>query len=230
MTHMLETPKCRYDLIAFDVDGTLVTGPDQFTVWEVLNKHFTGTPDHNKERYAAYLAGKLSYADWVALDVTGWRDAGANRNDIIEALAPLKLIDGVRETMQQLKATGAKLVVISGTLDLMLATLYPDHPFDEVYCNHLGFTDAGLIAHWNATPFDMQGKAEALRAVALRFEIPMSRCAFVGDSSNDVWIAQLAGYSIAINPRSEKLIEAVDTVLHGDDFRVVLPHLLAGAD
>ena len=214
-----------YPLIAFDVDGTLVRGPNGFTVWEVLNEAFTGTPEHNKERYAAYLAGKLSYAEWVALDVSGWRDAGATRDDLVAALAPLQLIDGVRETMTALKATGAKLVVISGTLDLMLHSLYPDHPFDEIYCNHIGFADDGTIAHWRATPFDMQGKAEALRAVSVRFETPLKRCAFVGDSSNDVWIAQTAGFSIAINPRSDELKKASDVCLESDDFRAVLPHL-----
>ena len=77
-------------LIAFDVDGTLVRGPDGMTVWEVLNLAFTGTPEWNKERYAAYKAGKLSYAEWVALDITGWREAGARRDDLIAAFEPVQ--------------------------------------------------------------------------------------------------------------------------------------------
>jgi HAD superfamily phosphoserine phosphatase-like hydrolase len=216
-------------LIAFDVDGTLVRGPDGMTVWEVLNLAFTGTPEWNKERYAAYKAGKLSYAEWVALDISGWREAGAKRDDLIAAFEPLELIRGVPEAINTLRDAGLRLFVISGTLDLMLNTLFPDHPFEEVYCNHIGFDDDGRIAHWRATPFDMAGKAEALRALALRFEIPLARCAFVGDSSNDVWIARSAGRSVAFNPRCEELEQVADVIVRSDDFRDVVPHLLGEA-
>ncbi|MCP3980863.1 MAG: HAD-IB family phosphatase [bacterium] len=214
-----------YDLAAFDVDGTLIEGPDGMTVWEVLNLRFTGTPDHNKERYALYKAGKLSYAEWVELDVTGWRDAGATRDELVEAFAPLRMRDGVREALESLRDAGMRLVVISGTLDLMLNTVFPDHPFEDLYTNHIGFDESGRIDHWRATPFDMAGKAEALRALALRERIPLERCVFVGDSSNDVWIARAAGFSIAIDPRCPELESTVDAVVRSNDLRDILPHL-----
>ena len=218
-----------FDLIAFDVDGTLVWGPDGMTVWEVLNLKFTGTAEWNKERYAEYKAGRLSYADWVALDIEGWRKAGARREDLVAALAPLRLIEGVRETTSALRDAGYRLVVISGTLDLMLDTLFPDHPFEEVYANHIGFDGDGRIEHWRATPFDMTGKAEALRGLALRESIPLKRCAFVGDSSNDLWIAKTAGFTVAFNPRCEDFEREADAVVRSEDFRDILPHLLDGA-
>ena len=37
----------RFDLVAFDVDGTLVHHPEDKTVWEVLNHRFTGSEDQN---------------------------------------------------------------------------------------------------------------------------------------------------------------------------------------
>ena len=214
-----------FDLVAFDVDGTLIRGPERRTVWEVLNERFTGTPDHNKERYALYRAGRLSYAEWVALDVRGWQEAGAVRDEIVRAFAPLEAVTGTRETLDALAETGHKLVAISGTLDVMLETLLPGHPFTEVYCNHLGFDDEGKISHWRATPFDMEGKARLLRAIAMREGIPLARCAFVGDSSNDVWIAREAGLSVAFNPDSDELVEAADVVVRSDDLREILPHL-----
>jgi HAD superfamily phosphoserine phosphatase-like hydrolase len=220
----------RFDLIAFDVDGTLVRGPNGMTVWEVLNLAFTGTPDWNKERYAEYKAGRLSYAEWVTLDVTGWRDAGATRDDLVAAFEPLELIDGVREATFALRDAGFRLVVISGTLDLMLDTVFPDHPFEEVYANHIGFNSEGKINHWRATPFDMDGKAEALRALALRNSLPMRRCAFIGDSTNDVWIARAAGYSIAFNPRSDELEQVSDRIVRSNDFRDTLPYLMGTTD
>ena len=67
----------RFDLVAFDVDGTLVHHPKDKTIWEVLNLRFTGSDDQNAERWEQYKRGTLSYRDWVALDIEGWRAAGA---------------------------------------------------------------------------------------------------------------------------------------------------------
>lgn len=216
----------RFDLVAFDVDGTLVRGPDDRTVWELLNERFTGTAEHNRERYALYRAGKLSYADWVTLDVSGWRDAGALRDEMIAGLGPLQLVDGVRETLETLRDAGSRLVAISGTIDFMLDHLLPDPPFDEVYCNHIGFDEEGRIDHWEATPFDMEGKGRLLRTLSLRDGIPLERCAFVGDSANDLWIAREAGFSLAFNPKSAELETVANAVVRSTDARDLLPHLL----
>jgi len=39
-----------FDLVVFDVDGTLVEHPEDKTIWEVLNLRFTGDDGMNKER------------------------------------------------------------------------------------------------------------------------------------------------------------------------------------
>jgi phosphoserine phosphatase len=218
----------RFDLVAFDVDGTLVHGPEDLTVWEVLNRRFVGSSDQNRERYALYRAGKLSYAEWVDLDVGAWREAGASKREVIAGLAPLRLVEGTREALTSLRNAGCRLVAISGTLDVLLEHLLPDAPFDEVYCNHLGFDDRGRIDHWQATPFDMEGKARLLRTLALREGLRLERCAFVGDSGNDVWIAREAGFSIAFNPKSKTLEEIADAVVRSSDLRDLLPYLLNG--
>ena len=217
----------RFDLVAFDVDGTLVEHPEGKTVWQVLNEALTGSGDRNRERLEMYHAGTLSYADWVSLDIGSWRDVGATRDGLITAFGPLRLVDGARETMGALKLEGARLAVISGTLDLLLYTLFPDHPFDDVYTNRLAFDEAGRIASWWATPFDMDGKAEALRVIASREGLPLSRCAFVGDHSNDLSAARSAGFTVAFNPKCREIEEIAGAVVRSPDLRDVLPHLIA---
>lgn len=215
----------RFDLVAFDVDGTLIHHPEHKTVWEVFNLKFTGSDDQNAARWELYKSGKLSYADWVALDIEGWRKAGATRQMLRDSLDGLTLVDGARETLAELKQSGMRLAVISGTLDLALDVLFPDHPFDEIYTNRLVFDDAGKISHWHATPFDMDGKGVALRSIAMREDIPLARCAFVGDHANDLAAARLAGFSIAFNPKSAELEEIASAVVRSADLRDILPHL-----
>jgi len=220
------SPLPPFDLVVFDVDGTLVEHADDKTVWEVLNLRFTGVGDADRERFEAYREGRLSYAEWVALDVSGWRDAGATRDQIVAAFEPLKLVSGTREALAALRARGVRLAIVSGTLDLLLDTLFPDHPFDEVYCNRIRFGDDGRIQSWSATPFDMSGKSVALRAIALREGVPLSRVAFVGDSANDVWIAEESGFAVAFNPKSADLERVADVAVRSRDLRDILPHLL----
>ena len=215
----------RFDLVCFDVDGTLVIHPDGKVVWQILNEKFLGTDHLNEERYARYRRGEISYPDWVALDVGDWMRAGATRETILEGMGTLTLVGGARETLAALKSAGCRLAVISGTLDLCLDTLFPDHPFDDVHTNRIWFDEEGRIAGWEATPFDMEGKARALREIAAREGIPLERCAFVGDHTNDVAAAREAGLAVAFNPKSAEIEAASDVVLRGDDLRAVLSHV-----
>lgn len=216
----------RFDLVAFDVDGTLVHHPEDKTVWEVLNRRYLGTDDLNAERWDLYKSGKLSYAEWVALDVEGWRRGGATRDEMLASLDGLTLVAGARETLDALKTAGTRLAVISGTLDLLLDALFPDHPFDEVYTNRIAFDTLGRIASWQATPFDMEGKGVALRAIAMREGIPLARCAFVGDHANDLAAARIAGLAVAFNPKSDELERTSQAVVRSTDLRDILPHLI----
>jgi len=222
----MNTHKKPFDLVAFDVDGTLVAHPRGKTVWDVLNHRYTGREDLNEERSHLYRTKRLSYEEWVALDIESWRRAGATRRDLIAGFESLTLVPGTREALGILKEQGIRLAVISGTLDLLLDTLFPDHPFDEVHTNKICFDESGYISGHRATPFDMDGKAVALRSIARHQRIPLSRCAFVGDNDNDIPAARVAGFAIAFNPKSPDFEAAVHVVVRSCDLRDILPHLL----
>jgi phosphoserine phosphatase len=212
----------RYDLICFDVDGTLVRHPSGLVIWEVLNLRYGGSKDVNRFRYQMYCEGRLSYERWVQLDVSSWIEKGATRDDIVEAVREFSLFDGARETVHELKRRGYMLGVISGTLNVVLDTLFPDHPFDEVYTNKIFFDGRGNLVGWEATRFDSHGKPEALRDMALRRALPLSRTAFVGDGENDVPLLGVAGYFAAFQPRSSELAGRADVVLQGHELAKLL--------
>jgi phosphoserine phosphatase len=203
----------RYDLICFDVDGTLVKHPTGKVIWEILNLRFTGSDEINQVRYGMYRAGNLTYADWVALDVQGWIDAGATRDAIETAVREFAPVDGAVETVWELRRRGLKLAIVSGTLDVVIDTLFPEHPFDDVFSNGLVFDGAGRLTGWSATSFDLHGKPDAVRQLARKHGATLERTAFVGDGDNDVPVIGVAGTVVAFHPRSAELERRADHVL-----------------
>jgi phosphoserine phosphatase len=214
------------ELVAFDVDGTLLQHPDGKVIWQVLNRAFVGDDGVNAERYRHFVQGRLSYPEWVALDIEGWRRAGATRDRILEVVeAELRPVPGARETLLELGRRGYGLAVISGTLDVGFDRFFSDLPFLGVYMNRIHFDQQGRIEGWQATDYDMSGKAEALRELACAQGLPLERCAFVGDHANDVEVTRAAGLGIAFNPRSDALVAVADRVVHAPELSAILPLL-----
>jgi len=211
-----------YDLICFDVDGTLVRHPSGKVIWEILNRRFTGDDTVNAERHRWYDEGKITYPQWVEMDVQGWIDAKATRGDIVDAIREFEHFDGAHRTLYELKRRGARLAVISGTLDVVIDTMFPEHPFDDVYSNRLLFNERGRLTGWQATPFDLEGKPVALRELSKKHDVALARAAFVGDGANDIPMVGVAGCVVAFNPRSRELEQRANHVVREPDLSLLL--------
>jgi len=220
-------PAGGYRLVAFDVDGTLVDSGERKVVWQLLNQRFGGSDHENRERFQAYLRREISYAEWVDLDMGDWVAAGATREQIAEVIrSQLYLVPGARETVAALRDAGCCLAVISGTLDITLELLFPEHPFEEVFTNRIWFHDDGRIAGWRATPYDMEGKAQALHELAARRGVPPEATVYVGDNINDVQVLGAAGLAVAFEPKHPTVREAAHAVVLRD-LRNLLPLVLS---
>ncbi len=211
-----------YDLICFDVDGTLVRHPSGKVIWEILNRRFTGDDAVNAERHRWYDEGKITYPEWVEMDVQGWIDARATRGDIVDAIREFEHFDGAHRTLFELKRRGARLAVISGTLDVVIETMFPEHPFDDVYSNRLLFDERGRLTGWEATPFDLHGKPVALRELSKKHDVSLARAAFVGDGANDIPMVGVAGCVVAFNPRSRELERRANHVVREPNLSLLL--------
>ncbi len=211
-----------YDLICFDVDGTLVRHPSGKVIWEILNRRFTGDDAVNAQRHRWYDEGKITYPQWVEMDVQGWIDSKATRGDIVEAIREFEHFEGAHRTLYELKRRGARLAVISGTLDVVIDTMFPEHPFDDVYSNRLVFDARGRLTGWEATPFDLEGKPVALRELSKKHDVSLARAAFVGDGANDIPMVGVAGCVVAFNPRSKELERRANHVVREPNLSLLL--------
>ena len=217
----------RYKLACFDLDGTLA---DNVTSsWQLFHDYFRVDAKKREDNRRQFFEGRIPYVEWARRDVELWKERGVTRQSFIEAMrGRTGLMPGARFVLEHLKESGMRLALVSGSVNVVLDHLIPDHKkiFDHVHLTELFFDDKGRIADVNPTPFDMEGKAIALKNIAAKESIPLSQCVFVGDHHNDVHIAQAAGLSIAFNSPIQQLRTASSIVIEGKDLRKILPYIL----
>jgi phosphoserine phosphatase len=216
----------KYRLVCFDVDGTLIDNV-KFS-WQIFHDYFQTDSHKREDAKNRFFSGNITYKEWAEHDINLWRECGAKKEDFFKALAKLRLMPGAIETLKELKKNGIKLAIISGSLSVLIERFIPDYNeyFDDVFISRIFFDGNGVIERIDATEYDMEGKARALKIIAKRKKIGLKECAFVGDYLNDLHIMKDAGLGIAFNSENEELKKAADVVIEKKDLREVLKHIL----
>ena len=218
----------KYKLICFDVDGTLIKDQnDKKNYWWKLHEVLDGKEglDVQKERIQLFKEGKINYKQWVDLDLQGFADKKYTKSDFERVAKLFELTTGAQETLHELNKKGYKLAIISGSLSILIDTLFPEHPFDDVFVNKIYFNEKGTIIRWEDTIFDQGTKHKALYDICKRENIDLAHTVFVGDGENDIDILKEAGLGIAFMPKSNKVKDAADVVIEIPDMREILKHL-----
>ena len=213
----------KYKLICFDLDGTIVD--DTEYIWITLHDMFGVPKEVRRKHYLAYTNKEITYQQWFNSDISEWKKRGKTKKDFIDEVNKLKLMEGAKETVYALKEKGYKLALISGSLKIVVDTLFPDHPFNDVFINELVFDKDDNLIDGKATPFDMERKADGMRMIAEREGLSLKECVFIGDNKNDIHIAEIAGFTISFNSKSERLNELADVIIEKKDLREVLKYL-----
>ena len=216
----------KYKLVCFDVDGTLI---DNVTFsWQVFHDYFQTDKHRREDAKNKFFNGQITYREWAEHDINLWRERHAKKQDFFKAVEHLRLMNGAIETLKELKKRNFKLAIISGSLNIILEKFIPNYEefFDDVFLSRIYFDKEGNISKVDATEFDMDAKALALKKIADREKISMNECVFIGDYLNDLKIIQEAGLGIAFNCKYEELKKVADVIIEKKDLREVLKYVL----
>jgi len=216
----------KYKLACFDVDGTLIDNV-KFS-WQVFHDYFQTDSHRREDARNRFFNGEISYLQWAEHDIGLWEEKGAKKEDFFKAISSLRLMPGALETLKELKKNGLKLAIISGSLNVVLERFMPNYNefFDDVFLSRIYFDKNGKIAKVEATEFDIEKKADALKMIAKREKISLKECVFVGDYLNDIKVMEEAGLGIAFNCQHEEVKKAADVVIEKKDLREILPHII----
>ncbi|MBI2675533.1 MAG: HAD family phosphatase [Candidatus Aenigmarchaeota archaeon] len=206
--------------VIFDMDGTLVryAGPFQSS-WDAI-----GAAAGLKEEWARlldfYLPKKELYSEWLQANASSLK--GVSFETVSRQVLPPPYTPAVPETMAHL-AGSYHLGILTSGVDFIAEYIRNDLHMNFAMANKL-YVSNGLFTGEIAENVHLWRKGEVLDHVCRKQGWPLNEVCFVGDHLNDIPAMEIAGYSIAFDPKKQKLADAADAVTH--DFREI-PNLIA---
>lgn len=196
----------------FDVDNTIMRGASifHFAVGLARRRFFDARQvvDFGRRQLRFVLSGSEDLEDMASATASALSFVAGRRVDELVDLGEQifdeemsdKLIPGTLALAQEHLDAGQRVWLVTAT-PVELAT---------IIAKHLGLTGAlGTVAEVRGgvytgrlvgAPLHGLAKAEAVRAIADREGLDLSRCSAYSDSANDIPMLSLVGHPVAVNP------------------------------
>lgn len=206
--------------VIFDMDGTLVQYAGTFqSSWDAIGSA-AGLKEEWARLLAFYLPRKELYTEWLLANARSLK--GVSYDMVSRQVLPPPYTPAVPETMAHL-AGRYHLGILTSGVDFIAEYIRRDLSMDFAVANELHVSN-GLFTGEIAENVHLWKKGEVLDQMCRKKGWPLSEVCFVGDHTNDIPAMEISGYSIAFDPKNQRLVEAADAVLH--DFQEI-PKLIA---
>jgi len=148
------------------------------------------------------------------------------RSDLETILEPVPIIGGISETVEALHDAGAKVVIVSGGLDMTAERIARENGFDGYLANSVECDPSGALTGEGVLRVDLTNKGAALRHFQELYGVDQMSTVSIGNSFVDVSMFALSGLAIAFNPIDEQVKKNADVVINAKDLRELLPYIL----
>lgn len=206
----------KYKAVVFDVDGVLT---EIESIWKFIHEKL-GTWSIARKYAEMFKRKEIDYVKWAELDVSLWK--GVSFSKILEIIREVKLREGGEELIRFLKSKGLKTVAISAGLDVLANHVANVLSIDKVVSNRLVIKNNVVTGEVDVKVL-YDNKDVVLENVCRELGISPLETITVGDSEVDLPMMLRSGFSIAVNPTSDKIVKAAKRVVYLRDLRELIP-------
>lgn len=190
-------------IVVFDFDGTLVSPNFSRTTWERIWLEL-GYSVNDCDYYHRQFSNKqITHEQWCKETENKFKEKGLSKKTLQKIAADMKLIEGCRETLQELRKKDILLYIVSGSIREIIKEVLGDlvNLFEDISANKFYFRNDKL-SRIAGTEYDFEGKADYIKQIVKENQINASEVLFIGNSFNDTYAHLSGARTLCINPQN----------------------------
>ncbi|WP_343529688.1 phosphoserine phosphatase [Yokenella regensburgei] len=196
-------------LLVMDMDSTAI----QIECIDEIAK-LAGTGEMVAEVTERAMRGELNFTASLRSRVATLK--GADAGILRQVRDELPLMPGLTQLVLKLDALGWKVAIASGGFTFFAEYLRDKLRLTTVVANELEIRDGKLTGNVIGDIVDAQYKANTLKRLAEKYEIPAAQTVAIGDGANDLPMIKVAGLGIAYHAKPKVNEQTEVTIRHAD--------------
>lgn len=201
-------------LVIFDVEGVLLDAE-----YLPLLAKLVGKEKEIMDITVQGIRGEIPWEEGLLKRIDTLR--GIDYKKALETALKMPLMKGAKETCQQLKKSGWRLLAVSGGFSIITDRLKDELGIDYVASNELIFKEGKLNGVDMAVNSD---KANAVAKVIRQWKEKKEDIVAVVDGANDLKLFDISGLKVAFNAQ-DVVKEQADVVIDEKDLRLLVNEL-----
>ena len=211
--------------VIFDCDGVLV---DSVSSWKTLHDYFGTDNSLNLKRF---INGELTDVEFMSLDISMWKDKQApiHRDVLFRAYSGVKLMEGARELVAELKDKGVFVAIVSAGVDIFVSSIASMLKVDDWIANGFKFNDDETLSDEGVCRLHATKKDVVIRKLMTMHNFSPEDCVSIGDSEMDLSMIVDGCRFIGFNPSRESSMNAFESagvpIVKEKDLMLLKPYL-----
>ena len=211
--------------VIFDCDGVLV---DSVSSWKTLHDHFGTDNSLNLKRF---INGELTDVEFMSSDIKMWKDKQdpIHRDVLFRSYSGVKLMEGARELVAELKDKGVFVAIVSAGVDIFVSSIAAMLKVDDWIANGFKFNDDDTLSDEGICRLHASKKDVVIRKLMSMHNFSPEDCVSIGDSEMDLSMIVDGSRFIGFNPSRESSLNAFESagvpIIKEKDLMLLKPYL-----